>query len=143
MKTLLILHAASSWMMVGVIWFVQVVHYPLMSRADRVRFPEFAAAHSRRTTWIVAPPMLIEAATAAILAFRPPPGVPAFSAWFGLGLVGIIWVSTAALQVPRHRDLADGFDPRAHRRLVATNWIRTLAWTGRGILILWWLVRVA
>lgn len=37
MKTLLILQAASGWMMLGVNWSVQVVHYPLMGKADRIR----------------------------------------------------------------------------------------------------------
>jgi hypothetical protein len=54
----------------------------------------------------------------------------------------VIWLSTALLQVPRHRALEAGFDPAAHRALVATNWIRTVAWTARGFLLLACLGRV-
>jgi hypothetical protein len=40
------------------------------------------------------------------------------------------------LQVPLHTRLARGFDPAAHRQLVRTNWLRTLAWTLRALLLL-------
>jgi hypothetical protein len=38
-----------------------------------------------------------------------------------------------------HNALANGFDAQAHARLVDTNWIRTLAWTARGIFALYFL----
>ncbi|HEX2205610.1 MAG TPA: hypothetical protein VHG91_20025 [Longimicrobium sp.] len=49
----------------------------------------------------------------------------------------MVWLSTALLQVPMHGRLERGFDAAAHRRLVATNWVRTVAWTARGVLLLW------
>jgi hypothetical protein len=61
------------------------------------------------------------------------------AAWVACGLVGIIWLSTAFLQVPMRRRLAAGFDDDAHRRLVSLNWIRTTAWSVRGLLALSWL----
>lgn len=136
MTTVWILQVASTWTMVGVIWFVQIVHYPLMSGVGRERFSDYATAHARRTTWVVVPPMLIEAATALILAIRIPPFLEIGEARAGLVLLLVVWISTAVLQVPRHRRLAGGFDAGVHRALVATNWIRTLAWTARGILLL-------
>ena len=135
------LQVASTWTMVGLIWFVQLVHYPLMARVGRDDFPDYAAAHARRTTWVVAPPMLIEAATAWILAIRPPEFLEVWAAWAGLALLLVVWISTALLQVPRHSRLAGGFDPGVHRMLVATNWIRTLAWTARGVLLIQVMVR--
>jgi hypothetical protein len=51
--------------------------------------------------------------------------------------VALVWLSTAFVQVPLHARLSAGFDTRAHRRLVATNWVRTLSWTARGLLALW------
>ena len=54
----------------------------------------------------------------------------------GAVLVAIIWASTALIQVPCHAKLVEGFDARAHRRLVDTNWIRTIAWTLRGAIVL-------
>jgi hypothetical protein len=37
--------------------------------------------------------------------------------------------------VPRHDELRRGFERRAHRGLVAGNWLRTVAWTARGALV--------
>jgi hypothetical protein len=81
--------------------------------------------------------VLIEAITALALVALPMPKVPYPLPWLGVGLLVVLWVSTWLLQVPRHRDLAAGFETSAHRRLVATNWIRTSAWSLRGLLVLW------
>jgi hypothetical protein len=72
MQTVLLIHALVTWFMTGLIWFVQVVHYPLMAAVGSPGFAAYEAAHSRRTTWVVAPVMLAEAATAAV--HRPGPG---------------------------------------------------------------------
>ena len=129
-------HLAATGMMIGIIWFVQVVHYPLMARVGGDGYPAYQAAHARRTTVVVAPPMLLELATGAWLALRPTPYFPAPAAWAGLGLLAVVWLSTFLLQVPRHGALERGFDPDVHRRLVRGNWVRTVAWTLRGLLVL-------
>lgn len=122
--------------MTGIIWFVQVVHYPLMALAGREDFGRLAAEHQRRTGRVVAGPMLVEAATALWLVADPPAGVDRAAPLAGVALVAAIWASTALLQVPRHRELLLGFDPRTHRRLVVGNRLRTVAWTARAGLVL-------
>lgn len=134
---MLLLHLASTLFMVGVIWFVQVVHYPLFARIGPEIFPAYSDAHSRLTTYVVGPPMLLELSTGVLLLLFRPAGVPAAALWIGLALISVIWLSTALLQVPRHETLGLGFDATAHRALVATNWIRTAAWSARGALVLW------
>ena len=136
MSLLLLVHAGATVFMVGVIWFVQVVHYPLFGLVGTDGFVPYSDAHSRRTGYVVGPPMLVEAATAILLLIYRPDGVPAILLWGGALLLAIVWASTAFLQVPRHTRLGAGFDDAAYRGLVATNWIRTLAWTLRGILVL-------
>ncbi len=133
---IVILHLACTGVMIGIIWFVQVVHYPLMALAGREEYPAYQAAHSRRTTIVVMPPMLLEMGTGVWLALRPSPYFPAAAAWTGLALLAVVWGATFFLQVPEHGRLERGFDPGAHRRLVRGNWIRTVAWTLRGILVL-------
>ncbi|HTI33127.1 MAG TPA: hypothetical protein VL422_05570 [Miltoncostaea sp.] len=122
--------------MTGVIWFVQVVHYPLLALAGEEGFTALAAEHTRRTGWVVGPPMAVEGLTAvALLAWRPE-GVSAAAAWAGVLLVAAIWVTTWAMQVPRHRELAGGWDPVAHAALVRGNWLRTALWTVRAGLVI-------
>jgi hypothetical protein len=38
--------------------------------------------------------------------------------------------------VPQHAVLARGFDADAHASLVTTNWVRTVAWSARGLMLL-------
>ncbi len=127
MKYVLLAHLAATLFMVGVIWFVQVVHYPLFSRVGPEKFSLYLEAHSRLTTYVVGPPMLVEAATALLLVFRRPNGMSLAAALIGLSLLAVVWLSTALLQVPRHTALGSGFDRRA--------------WSGRGVLVLWMATR--
>jgi hypothetical protein len=140
----LLLQVLSTWFLVGLIWTIQVVHYPLFAAVGEDRFVAYEASHTRLITLVVGPVMLIEALTAGLLVVARPALVPGWIAWTGLGLVILIWLSTAILQVPDHTKLANGFDPAAHTHLVGTNWLRTIAWTARGILLgtaLWWSLR--
>ncbi len=123
--------------MTGLIWTIQIVHYPLFASVGASVFPAYEAEHSVRITIIVGPVMLLELAAAIALVRVRPALVPVWAAWTGLVLVGIIWASTAFLQIPSHAQLAAGFDPATHAALVATNWIRTAAWTARSALLLW------
>ena len=137
MEYLFLAHLASTLFMVGLIWFVQIVHYPLFARVGEEGFPRYSEAHSRLTGYVVGPPMLLEAGTALLLVFRRPEGIPLSLALLGLALVAAIWLSTALLQVPRHTALGSGFDRSAWSGLVGTNWIRTAAWSARGLVVLW------
>ena len=123
--------------MFGVIWIVQLVHYPLFAGVGADGFVAYEAAHKVRITWIVFPAMVLELGTAAALVWLRPDAVPPWMVWVGLGLVGVVWLSTAFVQVPLHTALSAGFDGDAHARLVTTNWIRTAAWTLRAALVLW------
>ena len=134
--TLLLIHATATLYMTGLIWFVQVVHYPLMARVGAEGYPAYQAAHERLTTWVVGPPMLIELVSAVWLIFAHPEGVSVWMIYAGLALVAILWLSTAFLQVPQHRKLEKGFDPAVHRWLAQSNWLRTVGWSLRAVLAL-------
>ncbi len=125
-------HAAATLYMAGVVWFVQVVHYPLFSRVGHLGFSEYERENVRRTGWVVAGPMLAELASAVAVAWV----VGGLLAWIGLALVGVIWISTWLWQVPAHRQLETGFDAAALRRLTRTNWVRAVAWTVRSVIAL-------
>jgi hypothetical protein len=134
---LLIVNLAATLYMVGLIWVVQIVHYPLFSAVGAEHFVVYQKRHQILMTFVVGPPMLIEAFSSVFLAWYPPPGVSLWMIFAGIGLVFVIWISTAAIQVPCHGKLEAGFDPIVHRRLVRSNWIRTVAWTTRGALMIW------
>jgi hypothetical protein len=125
-------HLFATFAMTGIIWFVQVVHYPMLARLPQENFAELEREHCDRTGFVVAPPMLVEAFTLVWLILR---GFDSPLFLFTAALLGVVWVSTFTLQVPAHRALLLGWSEPVHRRLVLTNWIRTAAWTLRaGIL---------
>jgi len=132
---ILLANAVATVFMTGLIWFVQVVHYPLFARVGNDVFPAYSQAHQTLTTLVVGPPMLVEALTAALLVIARPAGTSAALAWMGLGLVIVIWISTAALQVPAHGRLVQGFDADTNALLVSSNWIRTVCWTARAVIV--------
>ena len=118
----------------GLIWCVQVVHYPLMSHIEAPNFAEFHRQHSLRISSIVIVPMVFELIASVTLAAFPPQGIAPTLPMLGLVLTAVIWISTFGIQVPLHRRLADGFNARVHRLLVRSNWVRTLAWSLRAAL---------
>lgn len=79
--------------------------------------------------------MLIELVTAFALPIMAP------SLWTNslyatsLALLVLVWLSTFFLQVPLHAVLRREFEPYEHLLLVRTNWIRTIGWSLRGILL--------
>lgn len=143
MTALLLIHVAATLTMFGVILVVQLVHYPLFAYVGAGSYEAYQRGHMTRITWIVAPVMLLELVTALALAWWQPLGLPPWQVWTGLGLVALIWTTTGLVHVPLHQTLRHGFNPSAHRTLVRTNWIRTLAWASapgwglRAGLVLW------
>ncbi|ADB16321.1 hypothetical protein Psta_1646 [Pirellula staleyi DSM 6068] len=133
---ILLIHVAATWGMVGLIGIVQLVHYPLMNYVPADRFPEFEQAHRSRITYIVAPLMLIESASAVLLVSLPTPAPITTLAWIGMVLLLGNWLSTLLLQMPCHFKLSQKFDTATHRFLVRSNWIRSILWFLRGLVAL-------
>jgi hypothetical protein len=128
---LLIAHSLITAMMTGIIWFVQLVHYPLFPLASGQNYPIFHRRHEQGITRVVVPLMIAELVTAVGLLFRFPAGVSRSLFYLSLALLAIIWLSTFALQVPQHRRLESGFEFAAWQALARTNWVRTLIWSLR------------
>ena len=141
-QTILLANVAATFFLVGLIWMVQIVHYPLFDDVGEQNYVSYQQRHQTNITFIVGPVMLIELVTAVMLAFYPIEGIEKSIVYAGIGLVALIWLSTAFIQVPCHEKLVKGFDPAAYQWLVNSNWIRTIAWTARGALVTWMLVRV-
>jgi len=128
-----LLHLGATLALAGVLWVVQVAVYPLFDALAPADFPTYHRRYTRRITFVVLPLMLTEVTTALLLTLDGRHGTVANIA---LGLLAVAWFSTFVLQLPLHQRLARNYDAGWHRRLVATNWIRTVAWTVRGALVL-------
>ena len=131
--SLLVVHLVGTAAMAGLIWFVQVVHYPLFASVGSDRFVDYEASHTRQTAWVVGPFMAVEGVSALVVSFTlvDEVGVPLVAA--GLALLAVIHASTVFLQVPAHSRLSQAFDGPTQQRLVRTNWIRTVGWSLRTV----------
>jgi len=134
---LFLIHAGATLFLVGLIWTIQIVHYPLFENVGAETYTAFQNRHMSRITYVVAPVMLAELLTATYFVFASFDGIDPNYFQFGFVLVLIIWISTLLIQSPIHGKLAAGPDNKLIKKLVLTNWIRTFAWTLRGALMLW------
>jgi hypothetical protein len=137
-SVLLLTHVAVTWFLVGLIWVIQVVHYPLFAEVGEQHFARYEQLHQRRITVVVAPLMLLEVITTVLLWWSVGPVIPVWQYWLALGLLAAIWLSTALLQIPAHAKLSSTYDLTTINWLVQTNWIRTIAWTARGVIVAYW-----
>ena len=125
-------HLATCLVMTGVIWVIQLVHYPAFSSIAEEKFAEFIRFHGNRISLLVAPLMIVELITGVVLAF-----LNNWELLWGLNLIGIAatWASTFFLSVPCHKQLSRGKDWATIQKLVATNWPRTLIWSVRSVIL--------
>ena len=133
MDFLFFLNVISAFLLTGVIWTIQLVHYPSFHFIDKLSFTNFHNFHERRISIIVMPLMLIELITSIALYIHN-----MWSIVFTLNLlvVVLIWCSTFFVQVPIHSILSQKKDKDLTEKLVNTNWIRTFLWSMRMLLII-------
>ena len=142
---LVLLNAVASCAMTGLIWFVQRVHYPLLALIGPDRARPIALEHQRRTAQVVGLPMAVEGLTTLGLLVWRPDAVSVWLPWANAVLLAIALASTVLLSVPLHTRMAENPDDEVGRKLVLTNWPRTVAWSTRGVLcavMLWQVVAV-
>ncbi len=134
-QVLTVLQAFSCFFMAGLIWLIQLVHYPGLAFVDSKRFLEFHSFHSKKITFIVLPIMTVELVTAFLLSLS-------WNQIFIWNFISVItlWVLTGLVSVPIHNSLTAAMDLKKIHRLVITNWFRTAVWTVRSIAILYFLI---
>lgn len=123
--------------MVGVIWFVQIVDYPLLALIGLAEAPWYGQRHRILATRVMAVPMLIEWVTSFMLLIDRPAGIEDWMVWTGLGLLMVIAYFTVVTVRTCLRQLSQDFEPEVHQRLLRVNWIRVWCWSLRGALVVW------
>ncbi|MFT7616681.1 MAG: putative membrane protein [Planctomycetota bacterium] len=139
-----LLHCGTTLYLTGLIWTIQLVHYPTFRWVDPERFVEFEEFHTRAMCWVVIPAMVIELITGIALVWIVPRVDVSFWTPFvyaNLILVVLVWLSTFFLSVPLHETLSQQRDAAKIDKLVKTNWLRTVFWTLKMLLLFAVLVR--
>jgi hypothetical protein len=128
----MIIQFASCFSLLGLIWTIQLVHYPSFYSIDESFFTQFSKFHSRRISYFVVPVMLVELASGVLLVYKEP-GPLVYANLFG---IVAIWLVTFSISMPCHQELSEKKDELQIERLINANWVRTILWTLRSALIL-------
>lgn len=121
-----------SALLTGLIWTVQLVHYPGFSNVGADKFSEYEALHRKRIFPLVGPLMVAELGVTAWLLLA---GHAHTLHLIAAVLLMIIWVHTWTVAAPAHFKLErQGHSAVVIRELVRSNWIRTLSWTSRTVI---------
>ena len=140
LRPLIVVHAAASMFMVGLIWTIHYVHYPLFAYVGDSTYASFQSVHVERIGRLLFVPWLTESITLigilalAFLGGHKTLRVPAVIN--GAAMAGVL-VMSGFWSAPAHAKLADGFDKAVHDELMTVNLIRTLAWTVCGACSIW------
>ena len=122
----------STSVMVGVIWVIQLLHYPSFHFINEKNYIEFQHFHMQRISFIVIPVMLIESASALLLAYFFRSSLTIILLALLLGIWGITFIFFTNM----HQKLTNGYDPSIVDRLIQINWSRTILWSFRLIILL-------
>ena len=125
----------SCFFMVGVIWLVQLVHYPSFRYISTHKFKRFTIFHQKKISFVVAPVMTLEILSNIFLLFYYNINI-SFVEYLSSFLLFFIWVVTFLISVPCHNQLSIGFSESIITKLIVTNWIRTLLWSFRALILL-------
>ena len=125
-----IIHIATTLFMCGLCWFVQIVHYPLFLAVRKEDLPVYEQKNFV-TAYVTVPTMVVELLTGLYLLYQH----QELLYYLNVALLVIIGLSTAIFQVPMHLRLMREFNEPLIHKLIKTNWIRTIAWTLRAIIL--------
>ena len=136
MSFIFLLNLVLAFIAVGLIWTIQLVHYPSMRFIPKERFVEYHNFHSMRISFLAIPLMVTELGSSLILFYQNYNNAIQTIFLINLVIVALIWLSTFLIQVPLHNALSKEKQSEKLSKLICTNWIRTILWTARSILMI-------
>ena len=125
-------HLIFSAIMVGVIWVIQLVHYPSFHFIDKNIYGSFQNFHMNKISLIVVPVMILELATGVLLLIINSKNILII---ISFSILVLIWGITGLFLSDAHGKLITGYDELIVNKLVSMNWIRTFLWTLKMLLL--------
>ena len=124
---LITLNVLLNSILVGIILITQFVNYPLFKKIDQ-NFEIIHKEYTKKMGYLVAPIMVLEAITvSSMYIYYPKSNVLILI----ICLTIIIWLSTFLIQVPIHKTISFKKDSKKIKRLISTNYIRTISWCSK------------
>ena len=124
--TIFLIHLFCTVLMTGICWFVQVVHYPLFLQIPDKDFPTYEKKNYR-TAYLTVTIMVVELFTGLYIVFNYENEL----FFWNMVLLLIIELSTILFQIPIQIGLSKKSSRKQKLKLIRTNWIRTIAWSMR------------
>ena len=110
----------------------QFITYPTFLDIDKDKFSDYHRKYVNNISFIVAPVMLIELLTLSLIAY--------FSSEFliikSLFLLLVIWLTTLFIMIPSHNRISKSFNIKEIKSLINYNWVRTILWSFKLLLII-------
>ena len=126
-------HLTLTSIMVGLIWIIQLVHYPTFHFIDKNLYSSFQKFHMNSISLIVVPVMVLELATGVLLIVGNSKN---FLIIISFIILILIWAITGIFFSGAHGKLITGYNALVVDKLVSMNWIRTILWTLKMFLLL-------
>ena len=118
--------------LVSLVFMTQFITYPTFLHIDKDKFSEYHRKYVNNISFIVAPVMLIELLTLFLIAY--------FSKDFliikSLILLLVIWLTTFFIMIPSHNRISKSFNIKEIKSLINYNWIRTILWSFKLLVII-------
>ena len=127
------IHFLSTSLMVGIIWVIQLLHYPTFHFIKESDYVEFQYFHMQRISFIVVPVMIIELLSGFMLVYYFRSNLLIFC----LIILLVIWSITFVFFTKLHQSLLGGYDKIIVDKLVQINWSRTVLWSLRLIILIY------
>ncbi len=132
---ILVLNIVLSAFLTGLIWLIQLVHYPLFLEVSEKTFGTYEKKHQRAISPLVAPVMLVDIALSFILLF---------TSWYdrfdvliiiAFAMNALVFLSTLFIFAPLHQSLSRQYSKTKIRKLIRLNFFRTFGWTALTIIL--------
>ena len=127
------IHFLSTSLMVGIIWVIQLLHYPTFHFIKESDYVEFQHFHMQRISFIVVPVMIIELLSGFMLVYYFRSNLLILC----LIILLVIWSITFVFFTKLHQSLLGGYDKIIVDKLVQINWSRTVLWSLRLIILIY------
>ena len=127
------IHFLSTSLMVGIIWVIQLLHYPAFHFIKESDYVEFQHFHMERISFIVVPVMVLELFSAFMLVYY----IQSNLLILCLIILLFIWLITFIFFTKLHQSLLGGYDKTIVDKLVRINWSRTILWSIRLIILIY------
>ena len=118
--------------LVSLVFMTQFITYPTFLNIDKDKFSDYHRKYVNKISFIVAPVMLIELLTLSLIAY--------FSSEFliikSLFLLLVIWLTTFFIMIPSHNIISKSFNIKEIKSLINYNWIRTILWSFKLLVII-------